>query len=29
MGQEIDGIVEFEDLAHHDVDALPESALLD
>jgi tartronate-semialdehyde synthase len=29
MGQDIDGIVEFEDLADHDIDALPESALLD
>jgi tartronate-semialdehyde synthase len=29
MGQDIDGITEFEDLADHDTDALPEPALLD
>jgi len=29
MGQDIDGIVEFEDLADHDIDAMLESALLD
>jgi tartronate-semialdehyde synthase len=29
MGQDIDGITEFEDLADHDIDALPEPALLD
>jgi tartronate-semialdehyde synthase len=29
MGQDIDGVNEFEDLADHDIDALPESALLD
>jgi tartronate-semialdehyde synthase len=28
MGQDIDGIIEFEDLADHDIDALSESALL-
>jgi tartronate-semialdehyde synthase len=28
MGQDIDGITEFEDLADHDIDALPESAVL-
>jgi tartronate-semialdehyde synthase len=28
MGQDIDGVIEFEDLADHDIDALPESALL-
>jgi tartronate-semialdehyde synthase len=28
MGQDIDGVNEFEDLSDHDIDALPESALL-
>jgi tartronate-semialdehyde synthase len=28
MGQDIDGVIEFEDLADRDIDALPESALL-
>jgi tartronate-semialdehyde synthase len=28
MGQDIDGVTEFEDLADHDIDASPESALL-
>jgi tartronate-semialdehyde synthase len=29
MGQDIDAITEFEELADHDIDALPESALVD